>query len=27
MVKPYVGGFYVNPMGYVSTKDLYIIQH
>ncbi|MDE1495285.1 oligopeptide ABC transporter substrate-binding protein OppA [Xenorhabdus bovienii] len=27
MVKPYIGGFYVNPMGYISTKDLYIIQH
>ncbi|WP_228860297.1 ABC transporter substrate-binding protein [Xenorhabdus sp. PB61.4] len=27
MVKPYVGGFYVTPMGYVSTKDLYIIEH
>ncbi|WP_340610933.1 peptide ABC transporter substrate-binding protein [Xenorhabdus bharatensis] len=26
MVKPYVGGFYVTPMGYVSTKDLYIID-
>ncbi|MBD2795344.1 oligopeptide ABC transporter substrate-binding protein OppA [Xenorhabdus sp. 18] len=27
MVKPYVGGFYVSPMDYVSTKDLYIIKH
>ncbi|WP_340616812.1 ABC transporter substrate-binding protein [Xenorhabdus entomophaga] len=27
MVKSYVGGFYVSPTGYVSTKDLYIIQH
>ncbi|WP_323864397.1 ABC transporter substrate-binding protein [Xenorhabdus cabanillasii] len=27
MVKPYVGGFYVNPLGYVSTKDLYVIEH
>ncbi|PHM36990.1 ABC transporter substrate-binding protein [Xenorhabdus innexi] len=27
MVKPHVGGFYVTPMGYVSTKDLYIIEH
>ncbi|MDE9432484.1 ABC transporter substrate-binding protein [Xenorhabdus bovienii] len=27
MVKPYIGGFYVNPMGYISTKNIYIIQH
>ncbi|MEQ1968297.1 ABC transporter substrate-binding protein [Xenorhabdus nematophila] len=27
LVKPYVGGFYVTPMDYVSTKDLYIIKH
>ncbi|MBD2820258.1 oligopeptide ABC transporter substrate-binding protein OppA [Xenorhabdus sp. 42] len=27
LVKPYVGGYYINPMGYISTKDLYIIQH
>ncbi|PHM44707.1 ABC transporter substrate-binding protein [Xenorhabdus miraniensis] len=27
MVKPYVGGFYVSPMDYISTKDLYIIKH
>ncbi|MDR0217893.1 MAG: ABC transporter substrate-binding protein [Enterobacteriaceae bacterium] len=27
MVKPYVGGFYVNPMGYISAKDIYIIKH
>ncbi|AOM41192.1 ABC transporter substrate-binding protein [Xenorhabdus hominickii] len=27
LVKPYVGGFYVNPRGDFSTKDLYIIKH
>ncbi|MBD2814546.1 oligopeptide ABC transporter substrate-binding protein OppA [Xenorhabdus sp. Flor] len=27
LVKPYVGGFYVTPMDYISTKDLYIIKH
>ncbi|MDC9613449.1 ABC transporter substrate-binding protein [Xenorhabdus khoisanae] len=27
MVKPYVGGFYVSPTDYISTKDLYIIKH
>ncbi|MDR0217892.1 MAG: ABC transporter substrate-binding protein [Enterobacteriaceae bacterium] len=27
LVKPYVGGFYVSPMDYISTKDLYIIKH
>ncbi|MBD2803951.1 ABC transporter substrate-binding protein [Xenorhabdus szentirmaii] len=27
MVKPYVGGLYVSPMDYISTKDLYIIKH
>lgn len=27
MIKPYVGGFYVSPMDYISTRDLYIIKH
>ncbi|MGJ0637360.1 ABC transporter substrate-binding protein [Xenorhabdus bovienii] len=27
MVKPYLGGVYIDPVGYVSTKDLYIIKH
>ncbi|MDE1482356.1 ABC transporter substrate-binding protein [Xenorhabdus bovienii] len=27
MVKPYLGGVYIDPRGYVSTKDLYIIKH
>ncbi|MEX0446391.1 ABC transporter substrate-binding protein [Xenorhabdus sp. SGI246] len=27
MVKPYVGGFYINPLGYISTKDLYVIEY
>ncbi|WP_244590622.1 ABC transporter substrate-binding protein [Xenorhabdus mauleonii] len=27
MVKPYIGGFYVNPRGFISTKDLYVIKH
>ncbi|MDC9595990.1 ABC transporter substrate-binding protein [Xenorhabdus anantnagensis] len=27
LVKPYIGGFYVSPTGYVSTKDLYVIEH
>nr|WP_232326107.1 ABC transporter substrate-binding protein [Xenorhabdus hominickii] len=27
MVKPYVGGLYVSPMDYISTKNLYIIKH
>ncbi|MBD1228464.1 ABC transporter substrate-binding protein [Xenorhabdus griffiniae] len=27
LVKPYIGGFYVTPMDYISTKDLYVIKH
>ncbi|MBC8950700.1 ABC transporter substrate-binding protein [Xenorhabdus sp. TS4] len=27
LAKPYVGGFYVTPMDYISTKDLYIIKY
>ncbi|OTA21395.1 periplasmic murein peptide-binding protein precursor [Xenorhabdus beddingii] len=27
MVKPYVGGFYINTRGEYLTKDLYIIEH
>ncbi|WP_443089569.1 ABC transporter substrate-binding protein [Xenorhabdus sp. Sc-CR9] len=27
LVKPYIGGFYASPTGYVSTKDLYIIKY
>ncbi|MBC8944907.1 periplasmic murein peptide-binding protein precursor [Xenorhabdus indica] len=27
MVKPYAGGFYVNSLGYISTKDLYVIDN
>ncbi len=28
LVKPYVGGYSIkNPMGYATTKDLYIIEH
>ncbi|MDX7987439.1 oligopeptide ABC transporter substrate-binding protein OppA [Xenorhabdus sp. 12] len=27
MVKPYIGGFYVDPRGYVFTKELYVIKH
>ncbi|MDX7999053.1 oligopeptide ABC transporter substrate-binding protein OppA [Xenorhabdus sp. Reich] len=27
MVKPYIGGFYVDSRGYVFTKDLYVIKH
>ncbi|CDG98937.1 oligopeptide transport protein (ABC superfamily, peri_bind) [Xenorhabdus bovienii str. puntauvense] len=27
MVKPYLGGVYIDPRGYVSTKDLYIIKY
>ncbi|MDX7991112.1 peptide ABC transporter substrate-binding protein [Xenorhabdus littoralis] len=27
MIKPHVGGVYVSPMDYISSKDLYIIKH
>ncbi|MGJ0577627.1 ABC transporter substrate-binding protein [Xenorhabdus bovienii] len=27
LVKPYVGGVHISPLGDVSTKDLYIIKH
>ncbi|MBD2801273.1 oligopeptide ABC transporter substrate-binding protein OppA [Xenorhabdus sp. M] len=27
MVKPYIGGFYVDSRGFISTKDLYVIKH
>ncbi len=27
LVKPYVGGLYINSMDYISTKDLYIIKY
>ncbi|PHM36996.1 ABC transporter substrate-binding protein [Xenorhabdus innexi] len=27
LVKPYVGGFYISPLGRILTKDLYIIKH
>ncbi|MDB6371197.1 ABC transporter substrate-binding protein [Photorhabdus bodei] len=27
LVKPYIGGYYMSPLGFVSTKDLYVIKH
>lgn len=27
LVKPYIGGFDMTPLGYVYTKDLYVIKH
>ncbi|PHM66320.1 periplasmic murein peptide-binding protein precursor [Xenorhabdus stockiae] len=27
LVKPYVGGLFVSPLGHIMTKDLYIIKH
>ncbi|NHB89655.1 ABC transporter substrate-binding protein [Photorhabdus tasmaniensis] len=27
LVKPYIGGYYINLLGFVSSKDLYIIEH
>ncbi|WP_340616813.1 ABC transporter substrate-binding protein [Xenorhabdus entomophaga] len=27
LVKPYIGGYYSNLMGFIATKDFYVIQH
>ncbi|MBI6549018.1 ABC transporter substrate-binding protein [Xenorhabdus lircayensis] len=27
MIKPYIGGIYVDPKGYIFTKDIYVIKH
>ncbi|WP_166291282.1 ABC transporter substrate-binding protein [Photorhabdus stackebrandtii] len=27
LVKPYIGGYYLSPLGFISSKDLYVIKH
>ncbi|KOY63139.1 ABC transporter substrate-binding protein [Photorhabdus heterorhabditis] len=27
LVKPYIGGYYLSPLGFMSSKDLYVIKH
>ncbi|NHB91123.1 ABC transporter substrate-binding protein [Photorhabdus cinerea] len=27
LVKPYIGGYYISPLGFISSKDLYVIKH
>ncbi|MDB6371029.1 ABC transporter substrate-binding protein [Photorhabdus bodei] len=27
LIKPYIGGYYISPLGLMSSKDLYVIKH
>ncbi|MCC8373729.1 oligopeptide ABC transporter substrate-binding protein OppA, partial [Photorhabdus bodei] len=27
LIKPYIGGYYISPLGLMSSKDLYVINH